>query len=95
MTDKQPLRSSQEQMFERRSIGRTMISKSAKLFFNAQCGVMACGVRDITNVGAGIRVDGLNILPVNFDFSFDNFHTTRECRLVWRDGDFVGVVFQN
>jgi hypothetical protein len=27
--------------------------------------------------------------------SFDNFHTIRECRVIWRQGDFVGVAFQN
>jgi hypothetical protein len=84
-----------EQMFERRSIGRTTIFKSAKLFFNAQSGALACGVRNITNAGDGIRMDGLNILPVNFELSFDNFQTTRECRLVWRDADFIGVAFRN
>jgi hypothetical protein len=27
--------------------------------------------------------------------SFDNFHTVRECRMIWRQGDFIGVAFQN
>ena len=37
----------------------------------------------------------LNMLPLNFELSFDNFHTVRECRVVWRQGDFVGIAFQN
>jgi hypothetical protein len=84
-----------DELFERRAIGRTTIFKGAKLFFNAQQGPVDCGVRDITNTGAGVRADGLSILPVNFELSFDNFHTIRECRLIWRDGDFLGVAFQN
>jgi hypothetical protein len=76
---------------ERRSIGRTTINRTALLFFRGQSGVFSCFVGDVTNHGAGIRLNGLNIIPAGFDLSFDNFRTIRHCRLVWRDGDFVGV----
>jgi hypothetical protein len=33
-------------------------------------------------------------VPSEFDISFDNFRTMRHCRLIWRDGDFVGVAFE-
>src|SRR5258708_5840559 len=79
---------------ERRSIGRTRINRNALLFFTCQTGVFSCCVRDVTNHGAGIRLEGLNVLPVDFDLSFDNFRTVRGCRLIWRDGDFVGVAFE-
>jgi hypothetical protein len=79
---------------ERRSIGRTLINRNALLFFRGQAGVFSCCVRDVTNSGAGIRLERLNILPVEFDLSFDNFRTIRECRLIWRDADFVGVAFE-
>jgi hypothetical protein len=84
-----------ESAFERRSIGRTKIAKSALLFFIGQSRVRSCGVTDITNVGAGIRTQDLPALPLNFELSFDNFRTVRKCRLIWRDGDFVGVAFEN
>jgi hypothetical protein len=80
---------------ERRSIARTTISKDALLFFDAQRGVLTCRVQDVTNSGAGIALQTLNMLPANFELSFDNFHTVRECRVIWRQGDFVGVAFQN
>ena len=80
---------------ERRSIGRTRISKSALLFFSTQRGVLACSVRDVTNVGAGLRLHGLSVYPLNFEISFDNFRTSRKCRLAWTQGDFVGVAFEN
>jgi PilZ domain len=82
-------------LVERRSIGRTKILKSALLFFDAQSGVFSCGVHDITNRGARIRLQDLNDLPLNFELTFDNFCTNRRCRVVWRQGDFVGVAFQN
>jgi PilZ domain len=82
-------------MVERRSIGRTTISKSALIFFDARRGVSTCVVRNITNGGAGIQLRDLNVLPPGFELTFDNFHTTRRCRVIWRQGDLVGVAFQN
>ena len=81
--------------FERRSVTRTTISKDALLFFDAQRGVLTCRVQDVTNSGAGIELHALNLRPLNFELSFDSFHTVRECRVIWRQGDFVGVAFQN
>jgi hypothetical protein len=78
---------------DRRAIGRTRINRSAMLFFHGGAGVSPCCVRDVTNSGAGVRLEQLSVLPVEFDLSFDNFRTVRECRLVWRDADFVGVAF--
>ena len=82
-----------ESAFERRSIGRTKIARTATLFFVGQTGVRSCVVRDVTNVGAGIRIQDLPALPLNFELSFDNFRTARKCQLIWRDGDSVGVAF--
>lgn len=81
--------------FDRRAVTRTTISKDALLFFDAKRGVLACRVQDITNSGAGIELHSLNLLPLNFELTFDKFHTVRECRVIWRHGDFVGVAFQN
>jgi hypothetical protein len=82
-------------MNDRRSIGRTKIAKGALLFFKGKTGVLSCGVIDITNVGAGIRTHDLPVVPLNFELSFDNFRTIRKCRLIWREGDFVGVAFES
>jgi hypothetical protein len=70
---------------ERRLIGRTRINRSALLFFHGHAGVFSCCVCDVTNSGAGIRLERLSVLPVDFDVSFDNFRTARKSRLVWRD----------
>jgi hypothetical protein len=80
---------------ERRSIGRTRINRNALLFFVGQTGVFSCCVRDVTNHGAGIRLDGINVMPTDFDLSFDNFRTIRKSRMIWRDGDFVGIAFES
>jgi hypothetical protein len=80
---------------DRRLVGRTHIEKSALLFFKGQLGVRACNVTDVTNRGAGIRTHGLSVLPTSFDLTFDNFRTIRRCRLIWREGDFLGLAFEN
>jgi hypothetical protein len=82
-----------DSLFERRSIGR--IAKSALLFFGRQAGVWSYGVRDITNTGAGIRTHDMAVIPLTLELTFDHFRTIRRCRLIWRDGDFLGIAFQN
>jgi hypothetical protein len=84
-----------EKALDRRSIGRTRIAKGGLLFVGGSIGVRSCGVTDITNQGAGIRTQDLPVLPLNFELTFDNFHTIRLCRLIWREGDFIGVAFEN
>jgi hypothetical protein len=87
--------SSNMRVTDRRSVGRTAISKGVLLFFSAQRGVFSCEVCDVTNIGAKIKLNGLRLLPPNFELSYDNFRTIRKCRLIWRLGDFVGIAFEN
>jgi hypothetical protein len=82
-------------VFERRAKGRTTINRNALLFFEGRNKVDPCCVRDVTNDGAGIRLSGgFSILPLAFGISFDAFRTMRKCRLIWRDGDFLGASFE-
>jgi hypothetical protein len=76
---------------ERRALGRTSINRDALMFLSGQARVHACCVRDVTNLGAGIRLNGLKIVPLDFDLSFDGFRTIRKCRLIWRESDFMGA----
>jgi hypothetical protein len=89
-----PLNPSDEEICERRLLRRTVVNRGALLFFPRFAGVHACCVRDVTTDGAGIRLSGLSIVPSNFDISSNNFHTVHRCRLVWRDGDFIGAQFE-
>lgn len=84
-----------ECVLDRRSIEREFCGKSALLFFSGQTRVHACYVRDVTGIGASIRLQQLNLLPLTFLLSFDNFVSARTCHLRWRDGDFVGAAFEN
>ena len=80
---------------ERRAVGRTTINRDVLMFFTGQDRVQPCCVRDVTNLCACIRLNGLSIVPSEFGISFDSFRTMRLCRMVWRQGDFLGVAFKN
>ena len=79
----------------RRADGRAGIEKGALLFFKGQIGARGCNVIDISHGGAKLRTHNLSVLPNTFELTFDNFSTIRWCRLIWRDGDFLGVAFEN
>jgi hypothetical protein len=89
------LSSRMTELIEKRLVGRTTISKMALLFFSAKPGVFACEVRNITNSGARIELTRVNLLPLKFELSFDNFLTVRKCRLVWRWRGSIGIAFEN
>jgi hypothetical protein len=80
---------------DRRAVGRAGIEKGALLFFKGQIGARGCNVIDISNGGARLRTHNLSVLPSKFELTFDNFSTIRWCRLIWRDGDFLGIAFDN
>lgn len=80
---------------DRRAVGRSRIANGALLFFNGQAGARGCNVIDISDAGARIQTHNLSVLPNTFELTFDNFSTVRCCRLMWRDGDILGVAFEN
>ena len=80
---------------ERRAVARTTINRDVLMFFSGQDRAYPCCVRDVTNLGAGIRLNGLNMVPAEFGISFDSFRTMRRCRLVWRHRDVVGAAFES
>jgi hypothetical protein len=80
---------------ERRAHRRSTINRDVLMFFTGQDRVHDCCVRNVTDHGAGLRLNGVNIVPSEFAISFDRFRTMRLCRLIWRDGDFLGVAFKS
>ena len=78
---------------ERRAVERRRLYRGALLSIPGQIVTQACGLRDFTIKGAGIRLHGIILLPLTFELSLDAFHTMERCRLIWRDGDFAGVIF--
>lgn len=80
-------------IFSRRSIERELVCLDAFLSIRGHITSEPCRVRDFSMRGAGIQLNGLTLLPIEFILSFDGFRTTHACRLIWRHGDFAGVAF--
>lgn len=51
----------------------TAINEGVVLSFADHVGVYSCHVRDATDDGAGVRLNGLTILPFTFGISLDKF----------------------
>jgi hypothetical protein len=81
-------------MHERRSLERRWIYQGATLSIPQLGIICSCRLRDLTEKGAGIRIEKIPLLPIEFDLSTDGFRTLRECQLIWRQGDFVGARFR-
>ena len=79
---------------ERRVAERNWVHRDALLSIPRLKSVYSCGMRDLSDRGAGLRLNDLPLLPTEFNLSLDGFRTTLACRLIWRDGDFAGITFQ-
>src|ERR1039457_5989144 len=80
-------------MEERRRVPRHVVLKSAKIVYNHQSPLIDCIVCDLTNDGACLRFAATMPPPDSFALSFDNFRSTRACRVAWRQTDRLGVGF--
>jgi hypothetical protein len=53
-----------------------------------------CVVQDISSTGAKITVDDPNVLPAKLRLAFTrDARTGRNCEVVWRRGNSVGIKF--
>lgn len=58
---------------DRRSGGRSIISRGALLFFDGQPGTRSCCIDDLSYRGIRLRTHDLPVLPIVFKLTFDNF----------------------
>jgi hypothetical protein len=83
-----------EDVFERRTSGRIKHNRGALLRITGLPSLFELTIRDVSDLGIGIRLHiDLPLLPVEFDLSDNRFRSAQHCRLIWRDGRFVGATF--
>jgi hypothetical protein len=70
------------------------VNKPAKIGFDDQSSLVDCIVRDLSSGGACLQFPAPLQAPVSFELSFDNFRSTRACRVAWRQPDRLGVCFR-
>ena len=71
---------------ERRTLEGKQSYRDARLGIPRLKSIHSCGVRDLSDKGAGLRLNHLPLLPTEFILPLDCYRTTLACRLVWRDG---------
>ena len=80
-------------MIEHRAIERTELNQLALLHVDGVRGVHPCLVVNLHNQGATLHSSTFHTAAFDFELSFDGFKTTKDCHVVWRDGNTCGVEF--
>ncbi len=80
-----------EQVVEKRQAARHRMLKTAKIVFNNKGSVIDCVLRNLSETGAGVRLDGPAAIPDTVDLLIDG--QLRPCRKVRQAGLVVGLAF--
>ena len=80
-------------MDERRKAPRRQVKKSATILLGGN-GKIICAVRDVSKTGAGLDVAGDVSLPGVFKIVLEMETAQRRCRMIWRNENRLGVVFE-
>jgi PilZ domain-containing protein len=78
-------------MDERRKSNRTRTYLGGTLAFNGRCASLDCIIRNVSESGARVAVDGSAILPDEFDFTVTRDDRAYRARLVWRNATDLGL----
>ncbi len=79
--------------YNRRAAARRRVLKAGTIEFGAKnMNALPCTVRDFSASGAKLQVDSPLWFPETFLLSSGETER-RPCRVVWRDGRRIGVVF--
>ncbi|MBR0709546.1 MULTISPECIES: PilZ domain-containing protein [Bradyrhizobium] len=78
-------------MIEKRAAQRHRVFKGGTISF--EDGGIACTVRNMSESGAAIDLDGSVTLPQSFTLSIARDNFVRNCRPVWRNDKRIGLAF--
>ena len=70
---------------------RRRVLKSAQIVFNGGHSTIDCVVRNVSDTGALVRIEGALNMPGEFDLIVDDVR--RPCRVAWRKVTELGVAF--
>jgi hypothetical protein len=79
---------------ERRAIQRTRVLRCAKIIVPRLSSIIHCTVQNITGAGACLKLANTFGVPETFDLTFEHGRTRRQCRVIWRTNDKLGVTFE-
>jgi hypothetical protein len=75
-----------------RSTARGRVFKGAKITFRRRTATIDCTVRDISDGGARLLLASVVGIPDSFELTIPG-EPVRQCRLVWRKSEQIGVAF--
>jgi hypothetical protein len=79
-------------MDEKRRANRRRVLKGAIIEFN--CGAHSCSVRNLSEAGAALDVPYAVTIPHEFTLIMETDGASRNCRVIWRKDNRLGVVFE-
>jgi hypothetical protein len=78
---------------DRRRVQRTRVLKDATIILHESSSVFDCTVLNITNLGICVEVPSSAGIPNAFVLTFDRARTSRQCRVIWKSDNRLGVSF--
>jgi hypothetical protein len=63
------------------------------MFFGQKSGVFSCAVRDLNDIGIGLRLNDPDVIAGTFKITLDNFKSVQSCRMIWSRGRYIGATF--
>lgn len=81
-------------MQERRSDNRSRTLKTGKVVFNQRMSVLDCVIKNLSERGASLQFAASTIsVPERFELIVPGNNQRRDCNVIWRQGERIGVVF--
>lgn len=78
---------------ERRLVDRVPVDCEAVGTVRGRDEKVACRITDLSETGAQLEFDQVDVVPRRFRIYIRPIHTAHECETVWRNGHRVGVRF--
>jgi hypothetical protein len=79
-------------MDDHRKESRRRVLKGGTIEFD--CRVFGCAVRNISETGAALEIPQQAIVPHEFKLVITTEQISRQCHVIWRKGNRIGVAFE-
>jgi hypothetical protein len=83
-----------DQQTERRAAPRRLVLKGGRIVFNNGFSTLDCRVRNLSEGGARLQVASVVGVPDRFDLVVTDTNERQPCRIAWRNGNLIGVAFE-
>lgn len=78
---------------DRRTERRMRTLKGGLIVFNGGYSSYECTIKNLSDTGALLKLGAIAGVPNHFDLEIDHAHPRIKCTVRWREGNFIGVSF--